>query len=792
MKYISNIFEIENLNKLSSQYRVYDIKGLRKGKDYQANKQFLIEKFSRIFHHPVLIIELNNEPKLIVRNNQDILSKIQTEYDFGRIYLHLYLTDKVFDIDFLNPSPEVKKICLRFLQFDINGQLKNLPDLWQPRTGDPFFLKQSESLGECAIYSGFTFRIIDTQPNGFGIVIDATRKISSRKPLDPYITREQFAAYYKKGRGKKSFIYRYTDWYEIQPTECDDFNVSQFKVNGISLIEHIRNVMPRPHSYELANLPKDSAVLTYYSGNIETRGAPAGLLYEVYDFQDTNLPVINQKVIITPSERFHEIKEYSRKYFNRLKFEGIPLSISGKMKEIPKKMFSYPSFELGRNFVLRSSQFSNPKEIADQRMKKICDPAIGYYTHSVLPDQLFVFPRSIYDMVGEQFINQLKQTMSNLYPSDTYNPTIVCYEDKFKADTDYLTIGRRIVDSVLNEFPRLGSGVVMIPRLEKKGKREHDKLAALIIRELKDSHITCSIIHKDVITQSFVHKISKDGTSYYEIREGEKGRYQRKYNGYLRNIAICKILLNSNKWPFVLNEPLSADLIIGIDVKHNTAGFIIIDKSGKNIRTCLEKSQNKEKLASDQIEARIYDIVSEELRIDPSTIIKNIVIHRDGRVFDTELEGINNALKRLKNEGSIAQDGDISIVEIPKSSLISFRVFSVDTNNGVTVIDNPPNGLVYYLSNEAFICTTGKEFRHDGTSNPLNIKFTTNSISYEELASDLYKLTTLAYTKPDDCSRYPITTKINDLRLFDAASEYDIESFKYTDILNDKSRSNYE
>jgi hypothetical protein len=46
------------------------------------------------------------------------------------------------------------------------------------------------------------------------------------------------------------------------------------------------------------------------------------------------------------------------------------------------------------------------------------------------------------------------------------------------------------------------------------------------------------------------------------------------------------------------------------------------------------------------------------------------------------------------------------------------------------------------------------------------------------LLSDLFKLTTLAFSKPDDCSRYPLTIKINDVKLSDAASDYDEDALK--------------
>ncbi len=794
MKYISNIFPIENLQAISAQYRIYDIKGLRKSnKDYQSNKQILIEKLSRSLKHPVLVIEIDNEPKLIVRNDETTISKIKSEYDFGRLNIFLNLTDSIFDIDFLNPTDNVKKICTRFLQFDMNSQLKNSPNLWQPYTGGPFFLKQFESIENIAIYKGFIFRVIEIPDGGFGIIIDVTRKFASENPLDVYISKKDFMNKYKRSKESKSFIYRYSDWYEIRPTEHDDFNVSEFKVNGIPLIDHIRETIPRPHSTELANLPSDSSVLTYYTNNGETRGAPAGLLYEVFDFQDTNHPWANKKSIIPPQQRFFEIQDFRTNYFNKIKFGQTFLNLSHKSVEIPKRNFSFPNFQLGNQFILDSSQFSNPRELTRQRMNKLLDTSVGFFSRSNLPNQILVIPRSIHDTSGGTFIQMLSDTVNKMYPSDSYRPEIISYEDKFKDGTDYVAVGRYIVDAVVNGYKRIGPGygMVMIPRLERKAKREHDKLSALVTRELKARNVICSIIHTDIIQTCFEHKTTKEGKSYYDIKYDNRDKYRKKLNGYLRNITISKILLNCSKWPFILNNPLSADLTIGIDVKHSTAGFIIIDKNGKNIRTELEESRNKEKLSTEQIEARIYEIIKKEIEIDPTSQLNKIVIHRDGRLYDSELEGLFNALKRLKSDLIISDKADLSILEIPKTSFLALRFFEMrrNENNSSIELENPPNGLVFYLTNEAFVCTTGKEFSHEGTSNPLYVKFNYCSMSHEDLMRDLFYLTTLAFTKPDDCSRYPITTKINDLRLSDAASEYDSDSFKYSEIISENVRS---
>jgi hypothetical protein len=44
---------------------------------------------------------------------------------------------------------------------------------------------------------------------------------------------------------------------------------------------------------------------------------------------------------------------------------------------------------------------------------------------------------------------------------------------------------------------------------------------------------------------------------------------------------------------------------------------------------------------------------------------------------------------------------------------------------------------------------------------------------------DIYYLTALTWTKPDDGTRYPITVKLNDRRLSEDASEYDEDALRF-------------
>src|SRR5690606_11907703 len=118
-----------------------------------------------------------------------------------------------------------------------------------------------------------------------------------------------------------------------------------------------------------------------------------------------------------------------------------------------------------------------------------------------------------------------------------------------------------------------GYAVIMLPKV--RGKE--DELASLIVSELyNDFDIVASIMHTDTLEEVIGYNLNNGQPSYYIKNKG-------KYYGYIDGVAINQVLLNNERWPFILQTPLKADLTIGIDVKKHLAGYTFTDKYSKNI-----------------------------------------------------------------------------------------------------------------------------------------------------------------------------------------------------------------
>ena len=126
-------------------------------------------------------------------------------------------------------------------------------------------------------------------------------------------------------------------------------------------------------------------------------------------------------------------------------------------------------------------------------------------------------------------------------------------------------------------------------------------------------------------------------------------------------------------------------------------------------------------------------------------------------------------------------DATLTMLEVSKTSPASLRLFDVTVEGGRSPwVENPEVGT-YHLATDtdAYLCATGRAFRRPGTVNPLHVRFVEGPLPFLICLEDLYALTTLAWTRPEDCTRDPITIKLNDRRLGEDAGDYDSDALNF-------------
>jgi hypothetical protein len=777
----TNIFQITNLRELRTTYRLYHIRGLSLDQEeYDPNIQTLIRKFSFSMRSPVTILVQNGEPHLVVPEGTP---EPTSPYPLVRATAYFDKTDKSFVLDYENPTTETDALRSRFLQFAIEGALFSNRALWQPSAGNPFFERNPalEKNGIC-VYRGFAVRVVSIEGNKLGICVDAQHKYVSSRPLSSTLKREDFRPF-KNAR----CIYHYgNSWYEIKLHDHTGLSVSEQMISvgtekPVTLLQYIMDNAQKPLPREIADLPATSPTVSYMTGRDEVRYAAAPVCYPVFDTSDPRIKTTHQETVLGPQVRRESIQSFVKNNLAGIRFKDMCIRISTVPALVSKHVFLVPDLAFGNNTIYSTRNTPGAtavtiEQVGRTRMAALFNTAIGPYVNKPLDRQYVILPRSTWDSHGPAFLKDLKAVVGNLFQQELpYNPIPIIYNDL--GPKTYVSQGRAILEAVNSELREPGYGIVMVHETVDRKNREHDQLASMVMRELRDRDLFVSVIHSKVAKECYqLPPNAPAGTEYQPV-----STLRGKLNGYLRNVAITKILLTNERWPFVLATPLHADLTIAIDVQLHTAGFAFVGKSGPDIRTVLRTSNQKERLSKAQVRQTIVEVLRQEVTLGRQ-VVKTIVVQRDGRLFAGEIAGIKEAAVLLKAEGLLPADVSLNFIEIPKKSAAPFRLFDVNSLNGREVTSNPQIGSYYVPTNrDGYICTTGKEFFHPGTVNPLHVKYVQGTMPFSDILEDVYSLTCLAWTRPEDCTRHPITLKLVDIRLTEHAGGYDEDALAFDD-----------
>jgi hypothetical protein len=774
----TNIFPITNLAELASTYRLYRIRGLRRDQaEYHQNRQVIARKLSFTFRTPAAVVDHAGEPHLVLRADAP---EPVSPYPLVRRSVYFDRVPEIRHLDYTLRTTENDEICLRFIQFTLQNPLSANPRLWQPGSGKPFFEKAAAlEHGDLVRYAGFAVRAVPTPDGGIGLCVDVRHKIVGRDPLPMHLSRDAFRPW----RGRHCIYHYGHKWYDVQLHEFSDLNVSEESIRVgdkmVPLLEYVVSASQKPIPEELARLVHDGSVI-YYQNNLgESRSAPAALCYPVFDTHGEEARRHHGGTILKPYERREHIRRYAGQYLRDLRFGDVTLRVSAEPNRIPQKMFLLPDLEFGNSRVLSvrgtpGAQHVSLDSVGRTRAALLRDKDAGFYVGERLDRQYLFLPQSVADSFGQQFVADLRRTVDELYPQGGgYDPIVIPYSDR--GPRTFVEQGNAIWAAAEANCTKPGYGLVMVHHTTDRMVRQHDQLAAMVIRKFRELDVFAAVNHSAMGQECYQLAHGRDGQPIYRVRQEKWG----KFSGYLRNVALNKVLLTNEKWPFVLASPLHADITVGIDVKQNTAGFTIVGRNGGQVRTICRESSQKEQLQADQVRKYLTDILRKEAALGVS--IGSIVVHRDGRAWPSERDGMRRALDALKAEGAVAADATLTILEIPKTSPVPLRLFETAGENGRRPwVENPQVGCYHIINGvEGYLCATGRAFPHPGTVQPLHVRYVEGAMPFEDCLEDLYSLTALAWTRPEDCTRHPITIKLTDRRLGEDASEYDADALEF-------------
>ena len=776
----TNCFRIDGLDELNTKYRLYRITGLhRDSPEYYSNVQKIVRNLSFQMKAPVTTYDMDTKAFLAVPAG------------FGDPPAHVMLVGTVallkdtgdeINLGFTPDRPELDSVRIRYLQFIFQDPLRRDPRLWQPGAGKPFYFKNPEKqLDEIDLYEGFAIRVAPHPEGGFGLILDLRRKLVSRLPLPVSPNREEINAL--KGR---SCLYKMGRWwFEISLNGLADTRVGDpsIPLNGkaVSLIDYLKAKSPKPVPASIANLSPDGAAIYYRTNRLEQRSAPAALCHLVEDTHSREGAKYQRETVIDPQDRHRQINRLAKMFLREILVGDVILSVSERAGRTRTKLFSLPNLRFGDNVVLSLGNGNHDRLAAisaygRNRLTLLKNGKGGFFENSPLDRQYLVLPKSVEKTYGSQFLKNLKTQVDNFYPKGGgYNPEIIVYDD-LKGPRNFAGQSRAIKEAVEGANVSPGYALVMVHRYGRQ-PRSADQLAAWTVKEFRRLFdLNAAVIHTEVSAKVYTNA-TRDGKKCYVAKSEERSRL----SGYLRNVALNKVLLTNGKWPFILDTPLYADVVIGIDVKNNTAAFTLIADGGKIIRFSMSPSQQKEQLLKAQVEKFVFDLVRQEEHYFKQPP-KQIVIHRDGRAWPTEIKGLKQACEQLAKGGHLDQNWQLTVVEISRSAPAPLRLFDVKASANLqeSSVKNPIVGnWLAQTPDEGYVCTTGRPFRIPGTCKPLHIRRAAGDMPIEHCLSDVFSLSCLTWTRPEGAMRLPISIKLCDRNLFDEATEYDEDAIQF-------------
>ncbi len=781
----ATIFPIKNLHEIKCKYRLYKVKGLRDSADeFEINKESLIKHLSYTTKSPCSIYYKNNE---IFVAQADGFEKLTSEtIDLVRCQVKLEQTSEIYELNFDCLSDNEISLATRFLGFSLSNPLFSNKDLWQPHPGKTFYFKKpdkefSEKSIRAVLHRGFSYGIAVLPGNKMAIAIDSTGKYFSKNYLPAKLSEAEFQDI--KG---SNCVYEFgNQWYEVSLQDLEGLSACEFNLqNGVTIYDYILEKVGGVLRNREIRLEKEGSVISHFTQLSQRRYVMSGLCRLAIDTNDPSVSKYHYETQLSPENRNKEVEKIIDSYFSDLKFNGVTIMLDDKIKF--KNRFQIPDIKFGNNTILSTNNNSpnavicSLNEFPKTKSELLSSVNSGFYVKKDhLETQFFVIPKSVTNTSGTVFLKDLQEKFADLYGKNTgikYEPQVITYDDD--KNKSISAIGNEILKQIESDFFRYhGFALVMIPKLN---KTKEDQLASLIHRELRHRGIYPAIIHTKMVKQGYERVRAEDGRFFW--RRTRNSFYLRKLRGYLYNVVLNKILLLNSCWPFILENGLEADLTIGIDVKNHTAGFTFFYGDETEPSSYSRVTKESEKLSKEHIKARILELVRKEQH-NLSKEIKRIVIHRDGRLYPSEEEGIFDAFADLANEGLVSRDFDCNFIEIRKTSSLPVRFFDTAKENSEgKYVENPVVGSFLILGNDAYIASTGRPYRIRGTVRPIHIVKKSGEMSFEKILKDFFALTNLTWTKIDGCLRSPMTIKLTDIILREDAGEYEEDKLNFVKV----------
>lgn len=775
-----NSFETLNTNDLSCRYDLYKIRGVEPSiENYEKSVNSLVKKISSEINNVVVPTSIDGVRYLA------ILASANPPHIRHSVGVHIFELQKVDSSKVLNFSTtnhDELLLCQGFLRGAIKGFLmRSKKELWGDGSKSYFTKDPLYKNKQVEMYGGFSYDVIVTTEGKFLLTIDITARYVS-----PYTIKDMLddgASLNPSPRKPVHCLYEMCqNWFPVEVTGILNIPVSEqhFSFNGEDRTVYghtLMNASPDVLEYYKSKLKPSDVTVTFRYPNkksMVTLHAASSLARPKFGTEHEYVKEIHRKSIIAPDKRISIASSYLRKYMNRVIFDGKRISFSNKPAEIKTTKFPVPDIQMGDGNVIHVKNSAgygiHHEKLGKERMKGFLEYGVldkkspFEQTHFLVPDTM-AGKKEILEDFQNKIISLVKKVSNQDFPL-----RIIPYQaSDFHTQREQFGSIKKTIDEI---GIRSGCLMVLLPTHSRRGL--HNQLK-------KEYHKTywMQCAKEDKLLSFFRKHVDRDGNTTFQVIQTK----EKKYNSYVRYFVLGLLQVH-RRWISCLNDPLHYDLHIGIDVLNDFWGFTFVYQGGRHcyfdsLQRLSSQQDYKEKIPIKKIYEMIYTNLKNHLSgltLKP----KSLLIHRDGRTYDSEIHGLEQAVQHLIQDGYLPADIVFGIVEIHKSSAAKLRI--IEKHSPASQYENPVMGRCYFYGafrNEAAIATTGypfsksgnNPFGFDGTAQPLIIKAAYGNIELSKVAQDIFSLACLAWSAPDKASRLHLPIKLGDDYLEPIASK---------------------
>jgi hypothetical protein len=772
-----NLYEVENLDDLRASYRLVEIDGSfgigRPEEDLaERNLSVLVKQVAYQEKVPVALLRQGNQALLAVPGD---LALSRHEYTLAPDVVSLKPRDEVREVRFGELSPRTETIGSAFLRYALRTPLMHNHELWSTGATSYFSkrpVNEKRAGGQTDIYGGFGFRLV-TIDRKLYLALWLTYTYADHRWLTDRFTEAQIRSLHMR-----HLLYHFGDrWFCVQLLDLTGKSIrdAKFSPDGgkteTNVYDYTLTAAGPNAPFWIRTLdPGSSAIVYQYPGNKKRAFGAAALSKLRLSTEDPDVRALHKLSIKSPEERFRLTGELVGRYFSNARLGNVPVRISPEPLSVRPKVFAVPKLQFGQNRQLSVDNAGSGKGVAlrdlpKARMDCLLGRQGGLAVTGALDAQYLLVPEQLPRSIAEDFQERFQHSVSQ-FLGRPFRMELILY-----ADEDARTLKQQ-VDAIRAAIGSAGAdhghAVLVLPENAKPDLHNYIKRA----------------LHGTVQTQcvsatrlkEFYEPASSNGQGKHEVPRAVESRYA----SYLRYTALGLLIVN-RQWPWVLSEPTRYDIYIGVDVLNNTAAFVFFYEGGRNCFVRSHPCRQKEKLSRKQMASVIHSHLREDLS-GSSAPRPSIIVRRDGRTYESEWLGLQDAVRQLVKEGVLPKDVVFGIVEIHKHTAMGLRIAAETQNRDLR---NPKIGSWFAINErEGIVCTTGYPFELRGTANPLGVGVARGNLNLAYVLEDTFRMSQLCWPVPDRCMRLPIDIKLCDDFLRSTAGHAEDDEAMYGEVFS--------